>query len=224
MAMREAAGEDLDLADDIVSIVSEMDFPAPVCSRVMDFESEKWCNYDKLEAAAPDLLLALGLRDIWWGWVGRSHFRDSDSGENCTEPNQIYELCERNIRPDFMLDAIVVDYFQDLRLDFVDLLPPCKPPQTEIRARLEQRLAGKIAHLYKEALKRNFPDRPDLIFEEEMTVQKLKQELMGFAHAETCVLLTNEIIQRKTAEPPARDGCKELFFRQQRELHFQGLL
>ena len=69
----ESGGEDLHLSDDIVPIVAETQFPGSLCRAVFDFEPEQqWRNYDKVKAAAPGMLAALGLRDIWWDWFGDS--------------------------------------------------------------------------------------------------------------------------------------------------------
>ena len=75
MKMLESREENLHLSDGIVSTVAEMRFPASLCRAVVDFQPEKqWRNFDKVQTAAPGILAALGLRDIWWDWFGDSWF------------------------------------------------------------------------------------------------------------------------------------------------------
>ena len=218
----ESGGEDLHLSDDIVPIVAETQFPGSLCRAVFDFEPEQqWRNYDKVKAAAPGMLAALGLRDIWWDWFGDS-WVGAPAGEIHTEPDMLYEFYEGGIRPDFLLHAMLEQYFANDQIDFGYMFPPCEQAHRQARSLLEHQAAEKIAHFFEVALKRDFPDRPDLIFQEDLCVRNLNHELLhNTPDPGECVRLTSEI---KTAEPPPRHCSEEMFYRQQRERHFQDFL
>ncbi|MBE2203924.1 MAG: hypothetical protein IAE94_06280 [Chthoniobacterales bacterium] len=221
MEMLESGEENLHLSDSIVSIVAEIRSPASLCRSVVDFEPEQpWRNFDKVQAAAPGILAALGLRDIWSDWFGDSWFGVSRTGDVRTQPALIYELYERGIRPDFLVRAMVDRYFENLQIDFDDLFPPCGEDHRDVRCDLESRVAGQIAHYFEEARKLACPDRPDLLFREDVCVRRLKEELMDAAHAGPCVHLTAEIVLLNTTEPPV-GSCEDAFYRRQRDRHFQ---
>jgi hypothetical protein len=75
METLESGGENLHLYDGIVSTVTEMGFPRSLCQAVLDLNPEQqWRNFDTLQAAAPGMLLALGLRDMWLDWFDNGLF------------------------------------------------------------------------------------------------------------------------------------------------------
>lgn len=218
--MRESAGEGLDLPDDIVSIVAEMRSPKALCDALTDFQpKEAWRNYKKIQDAAPDISLATQLRDIWSEWFGYSWFAAPVMDEASTGPAVVYEKVEGGICSDFLVRAMLDQYLDYQQIDFDNLFPPCEEQRLYVRDTLKRKVAREVAHYFKEALKRELPDRPDLLYYEAARIRRLKQELMESANARVCVRLTVEIFQAMTAKV-ACDGCESKFYRRQRERHF----
>lgn len=221
LEMRESAEEDLHLPADIASIVAEMRSPGSLCMAVLDFEPERELrNFKTFQAAASGMLAALGLRDIWWDWFGDSWFGAPVTGEIRAEPAMIYELFERGIRPDFLGEAMLDRYFENLLIDFVDLFPPCDEGHQHLRGQLEIQVARQIAGYFEKAAARAWPDRPDLVFQEADCVRRIWQELLSESpSADECVVLVADVIFRAGQVPP-NGSQEETFWRTQRKRHF----
>lgn len=218
METLESGGEDLHLSDGIVSIVAEMKFPGPLCRAVLDLKPEQqWLNFDTLQAAAPGILAALGLRDMWLDWFDTGLF---GAPSTCaTDSSMMYEFIDRGIRSDFLIYSMTDRYFAEQRVDFSELFPPCSEEHAHVLAMFKKQLTQHIAPFFEEASIQGRPDRPDIIFQAHSCLRNLKKELMESADAGQCVRLAAEYVFLKT-DPAPQIYSAESFLREQRDRHF----
>jgi hypothetical protein len=214
----------LDLPDDIVAMVCEMRDLKSLCEKVIRCKpSGRFGNFDKLQAAAPNLLAAMRLEASWATW---HEYRETDDVRGYVR--DVHQLLVSGTAVGFLLETMADFYFristyEEEPADFLQLFPPTDDWSPELVSSFQLMAAFHIATYFWAAAECGMPARPDLICRMCYLRRKLKKYILGaedrptLEHAAQYGFLQALI---RSPEMIESEPGTENFYREQRLLHF----
>jgi hypothetical protein len=216
-----------DLDDDIVEIVSESRHAYALCMEIVPFEPDAhYRNFDKLQKAAPDIIMAKHLAINWAVW---HEYKGREDMAN--EAELVHALMAGNTSLGFLLQCMADFYFRITSIeskpgDFLLLFPQMDGWSTDLAESFKLICATHLAHYFQLADDAGIPDRPDLIFRETYLLRKLKQALLepdcdtpNSLIISSQLALLSKLIRNPNMIMP--DSGLEKFYREQKNRYFE---
>lgn len=233
LILAHAAAEEtqlLDLADEIVEIVCETRQAYELCTEIVACEPDaQYRNYNKIQKASPDIILAKQLEINWLYWHEYKTSFDMDK-----EARLVHDLLAGNISLSFLLERMAeiyfrVNSFEKETEDFLLLFPRMDCWPVELADSFKLASATHLAQYFQLAADHGITDRPDIVFREKYLTRELKKELLE-TNSDMHKCLINcaqiEFIRKLIIRPHMilPEIVLEKYFRKQRILHFDNFL